>query len=218
LCLGDHPLHRDVVDGLGRGHQTLGGHKRPPTLRATANTGPYNGTVPRTICREVSGSEHTHRERYGVDMNDRVHQHLIDAIGRLAPGTAPVSDSSRLKRLLDAQLRSRHLDAAAGWLQSRGEGFYTIGSSGHEGNAAVAMALRDTDPALLHYRSGAFYCARAAQVPGSDPCGEIIASLTASRSDQISGGRHKVIGNRALSIIPQTSTIASHLPRAVGLA
>lgn len=151
-------------------------------------------------------------------MNDRVHQHLIDAIGRLAPGTAPVSDSSRLKRLLDAQLRSRHLDAAAGWLQSRGEGFYTIGSSGHEGNAAVAMALRDTDPALLHYRSGAFYCARAAQVPGSDPCGEIIASLTASRSDQISGGRHKVIGNRALSIIPQTSTIASHLPRAVGLA
>ena len=29
----------------------------------------------------------------------------------------------------------------------------------------VAAALRPTDPALLHYRSGAFYCARAAQAP-----------------------------------------------------
>ena len=28
-------------------------------------------------------------------------------------------------------------------------------------NAAVALALRPTDPALLHYRSGAFYLARA---------------------------------------------------------
>ena len=33
----------------------------------------------------------------------------------------------------------------------------------------------------------------------------------------MSGGRHKVFGHPALHIIPQTSTIASHLPRAVGL-
>jgi hypothetical protein len=44
---------------------------------------------------------------------------------------------------------------------ARGTGSYTIGSSGHEGNAAVAAALRVTDPALLHYRSGAFYAERA---------------------------------------------------------
>src|SRR5699024_12265896 len=157
----------------------------------------------------------TPRERYGVDMNDRVHQHLIDAIGRLAPGTGSLDDPSGMQRLLDAQLRSRHLDAEAGRLQARGEGFYTIGSSGHEGNAAVAMALPDSDPALLHYRSGAFYCARAGQVPGRDPCGDIIASLTASRSDQGSGGRHKVIGKRALSIIPPPSTIAAPPARAV---
>ena len=36
--------------------------------------------------------------------------------------------------------------------------------------------------------------------------------------DPISGGRHKVFGNRRLGVIPQTSTIGSHLPRAVGLA
>ncbi|WP_458329378.1 thiamine pyrophosphate-dependent enzyme [Micromonospora soli] len=44
-----------------------------------------------------------------------------------------------------------------------------MGSAGHEGNAAVAAALRPTDPALLHYRSGAFYCLRAAQAAGGFP-------------------------------------------------
>ena len=57
-------------------------------------------------------------------------------------------------------------DLVARDLHARGVGFYTIGSAGHESNAAVAMALRPTDPALLHYRSGGFYCARAAQVSG----------------------------------------------------
>src|SRR3546814_3533619 len=32
------------------------------------------------------------------------------------------------------------------------------------------------------------------------------------------GGRHKVIGSKRLAIPPQTSTIASHLPKAVGAA
>ena len=40
-----------------------------------------------------------------------------------------------------SQLGSRHLDLAARWLRSRGQGFYTIGSSGHESNAAVAAAI-----------------------------------------------------------------------------
>src|SRR5262245_30231086 len=67
----------------------------------------------------------------------------------------------RALELFDAQLASRHLDLAARWLRSFNEGFYTIGSSGHEGNAAVAAALQPTDPALLHYRSAGFFCARA---------------------------------------------------------
>jgi 2-oxoisovalerate dehydrogenase E1 component len=120
--------------------------------------------------------------------------------------------------LFDAQLGSRHLDLAARWLRSHGKGYYTIGSSGHEGNAAVAGALRPTDPALLHYRSGGFFLARAAQVGGSDPVRDVLRGLVAATSEPISGGRHKVFGRRDLNIIPQTSTIASHLPRAVGVA
>ena len=39
-----------------------------------------------------------------------------------------------------------------------------------------------------------------------------------SAEDPISGGRHKVWGSRALWVPPQTSTIASHLPKATGTA
>ncbi|MGV9747599.1 thiamine pyrophosphate-dependent enzyme [Rhodococcus zopfii] len=128
-----------------------------------------------------------------------------------------VSDDVLL-RYFDAQLQSRHLDFAARDLQRRGEGFYTIGSAGHESNAALGLAARVTDPALLHYRSGGFYAARASLVPGSTPIRDVLAGCAASTLDPISGGRHKVFGNAALNILPQTSTIASHLPRAVGLA
>ena len=120
--------------------------------------------------------------------------------------------------LFDAQLGSRHLDLAARWLRSQGKGYYTIGSSGHEGNAAVAAALRPTDPALLHYRSGGFFLARAAQVDGGDPLRDVLLGLVAATEEPIAGGRHKVFGRHDLNIIPQTSTIASHLPRAVGVA
>ncbi len=131
--------------------------------------------------------------------------------------TAALSDAQALD-LLDAQLESRHVDLAARWLRAQGRGFYTIGSAGHESNAAVAMALRPTDPALLHYRSGGFYCARARQVPGIDPVIDILQGMFASVDEPMAGGRHKVFGRRELAVIPQTSTIASHLPRAVGVA
>ena len=135
-----------------------------------------------------------------------------------SPGTGEGLVPELVLGLFDSQLGSRHLDLAARWLRALGEGFYTIGSSGHEGNAAVASALRATDPALLHYRSGAFYLERARQVPGTDGLRDVLLGLVASTEDPISGGRHKVFGRHELAVIPQTSTIASHLPRALGVA
>ncbi|SNY34055.1 thiamine pyrophosphate-dependent enzyme [Paractinoplanes atraurantiacus] len=139
---------------------------------------------------------------------------------RRAPGD-PVRDGSTLTgaralELFDAQLASRHLDLAARWLRSFNEGFYTIGSSGHEGNAAVAAALLPTDPALLHYRSAAFFSARAKSLV--DAARDVLRGVVASAREPIAGGRHKVFGSAELNIIPTTSTVASHLPRAVGLA
>ncbi|MEV5832397.1 thiamine pyrophosphate-dependent enzyme [Nocardia sp. NPDC052112] len=120
--------------------------------------------------------------------------------------------------LFESQATSRHLDLAARRLGSAKRGYYSIGSSGHEGNAAVAAALRPTDPALLHYRSGAFFVHRTRQVPGLDPIRDVLLGVVAAAAEPISGGRHKVFGSKPAAVIPQTSTIASHLPRAVGLA
>jgi 2-oxoisovalerate dehydrogenase E1 component len=148
---------------------------------------------------------------------------VAPAAGRRADPAAPVRPGSALTgklalALFDAQIGNRHLDLAARYLRASGHGFYTISSSGHEGNAAVAAALRPTDPALLHYRSGAFYLARAAQVPGSQPLRDVLLGLVGAAEEPIAGGRHKVFGHAGLAVIPQTSTIASHLPRAVGVA
>ncbi|MEV7988491.1 thiamine pyrophosphate-dependent enzyme [Micromonospora sp. NPDC085948] len=216
------------------------------------------------------------------DLDDRFRETLaaLPAAGRRRDPADPVSDDAPLTGaqvldLFDAQVTSRQLDLAGRWLRSFGEGFYTIGSAGHEGNAAVAAALRPTDPALLHYRSGAFYCVRAAQVaadsastadpkppdaeppdaepssselthaessnsepPDSEPTDahpigsepptggfapyvdaarDVLRGMVASSQEPVAGGRHKVFGRADLAIVPTTSTIASHLPRAVGM-
>lgn len=41
--------------------------------------------------------------------------------------------------LFRAQVMSRHLDRMLRKLQAQGQRFYTIGSSGHEGNVALAL-------------------------------------------------------------------------------
>lgn len=139
------------------------------------------------------------------------------ALGLPDPATVGL-DASTLADIYETQLTSRQMDRLSRTLQARGEGFYTIGSSGHEGNAALAAALRLTDMAFLHYRSNAFQLQRARQLPGTTPAWDMLLSFAASAEDPISGGRHKVIGSKPLFIPPQTSTIASHLPKAVGAA
>ena len=44
------------------------------------------------------------------------------------------------------------------------------------------------------------------------------SGVCASAEEPIAGGRHKVFGSVPLWIPPQTSTIGSHLPKAVGMA
>ncbi len=121
-------------------------------------------------------------------------------------------------QLFESQLISRHLDLMARVLRVKNKVFYTIGSSGHEGNAMVARLSRHTDPAFLHYRSGAFMAERFRKLPGMDPIMDSALSFAASKDDPASGGRHKVWGSKPLWVLPQTSTIASHLPKALGTA
>jgi 2-oxoisovalerate dehydrogenase E1 component len=120
--------------------------------------------------------------------------------------------------IFEDQVTSRLLDVAARELKRRNEGFYTISSAGHENNAVVGALLRLDDPCLLHYRSGGLMMARSRKAPEVDAIYDTLLSFAASKEDPIAQGRHKVWGSRPLWVMPQTSTIASHLPRASGLA
>ena len=208
------PAGRDGQGGAERGGAERGGAERGGAERGGA---------------EQRGPEQNRVEQSGPDLAEQRLARAIRELAALHPGVRPALydaiepgsslSVARCLELFDAQLASRHLDVAARWLRARGAGYYTIGSSGHESNAAVAAALRLTDPALLHYRSGAFYLVRAAQAsPPRDGVTDVLLGLVAAAAEPIAGGRHKVFGHPELHVIPQTSTIASHLPRAVGLA
>ena len=155
---------------------------------------------------------------------------------------APLRPGSQLTaraavELFEDQYTSRVLDVVARELKKEGKSFYTISSAGHEQNAVVGALLRTDDPCFLHYRSGGLMMARArraSQRPrgsgysgrhklrsdprGKSPAFNTLLSLCASSDDPASGGRHKVWGSGPMWVPPQTSTIASHLPKAVGAA
>lgn len=130
--------------------------------------------------------------------------------------SSPVPSAHLLVDLFDSQMMSRHLDLWA--RRSKGKTFYSLGSSGHEGTAAMAAATRQNDMAFLHYRDAAFLIQRRKQQGGLTPLYDMALSFAASAADPISGGRHKVLGCAQTFVPPQTSTIASHLPKAVGAA
>ena len=171
-----------------------------------------------------SGTRSTNRAEI-VDRNFITAVQALAGLSQRRPiaPDAPLLESASItaagfREIFDAQMMSRHMDLVAREMRARNEGFYTIGSSGHEANAVVGHLTRVTDPAFLHYRSGGFMMARTGKLAGCDPLYDTALSLAASSDDPISGGRHKVWGSREAWVLPQTSTIASHLSKAVGTA
>src|SRR5690625_2525879 len=153
-----------------------------------------------------------------VDQNFIAHVTAIQN-GHIAVENRPGPADADLLEMFDSQMASRQLDLMARIKRQENKVFYTIGSSGHEGNAMVGRLTRATDPAFLHYRSGAFLAERyrkGAERP--DFIRDTCLSFAAARDDVASGGRHKVWGHPDLWVLPQTSTIASHLPKAMGAA
>ncbi len=151
-----------------------------------------------------------------VDQNFMAHVSGLSEAD-IEPSADSDLDDKTLLSLFDCQLQSRQMDLMARIKRLENKVFYTIGSSGHEGNALLGYLSRTTDPAYLHYRSGGFMAARSMR-GGVDFVRDTALSFAASRNDPASGGRHKVWGSKPLWVQPQTSTIASHLPKAVGAA
>ncbi len=158
-------------------------------------------------------------------VQETLHQYLASAqtaTARLTPdATLTATTTLTVRQALDLftdQVISRLLDVAARELRKTNQSFYTISSAGHEQNAILGALLRLDDPCFLHYRSGGLMAARARKLPGANPILDTVLSFCASSDDPISNGRHKVWGSKPLWVPPQTSTIASHLPKASGLA
>jgi len=153
---------------------------------------------------------------------DRVHlvqEQFFNSLNiRRDAAVLPQTDPQLLRDTYMSMVESRLLDYQARILKKNQEGYYTIASAGHESNAVFGMLLGKADPCLLHYRSGAFMMARARAHGYQHIRYDTLLSLCASSKDPVSGGRHKVWGNKALWVPPQTSTIASHLPKAIGMA
>ena len=177
-------------------------------------------TVPNPIPARMKGLNRA--DICDVNFSEFVKSWNGTADAKPSPGEAILDgsalDAQAFRELFESQLISRHLDLMARVLRVQNKVFYTIGSSGHEGNAMVARATRHTDPAFLHYRSGGFMAERFRKLPGMDPIMDSALSFAASAEDPASGGRHKVWGSKPLWVLPQTSTIASHLPKALGTA
>ena len=94
--------------------------------------------------------------------------------------------------IFESQVISRHMDLKARLLKEDGKCFYTIGSSGHEGNAVFGRVFSLNDIAFLHYRSTPFFIERSKLAHGATPIYDTALSFAASSEDPISGGRHKV--------------------------
>jgi 2-oxoisovalerate dehydrogenase E1 component len=154
-----------------------------------------------------------------MDRSTIVHENLLArvAAGDLPKGKPPSGPltAEGAVTLWQAACLTRALDRQSRAMQRAGQGFYTIGSSGHEGMGAVALALRPTDMAFLHYRDAAFQIARASQVPGQNPAWDMLLSFASSAEDPISGGRHKVLGSKALNIPPAKPEMNIHVLRII---
>lgn len=156
----------------------------------------------------------------GADLVD----HLGAVLERLAASSpeasGEVSEAVRgeLTDLFEAQAASRWLDVAARRMHATGDGRHTIASAGHEGNAAVALSLRSNDPALLHHRSTAFYLARTALAGLDAGILDIALGLAGAAERPAGGGRSPGLTHPDVAILPQSPTVAGHLPRALGLA
>ena len=163
-------------------------------------------------------------------MSDRaeiVHENFLARV-RSASFSARVSDVSleeagfrrqRFPACFRSQVLSRQLDRHRPQTAGAGRGLL------HD---RLVRAMRATPRSPQRFRVDRHGLPALPRCRVPDPAGaagrarrrswDMLLSFTASAEDPISGGRHKVLGSKQLFIPPQTSTIASHLPKAVGAA
>ena len=222
VCTGNG--RATIGRGVGDAGALAGGSAVVVTSRRIVRT-----PARRSIGRASSGVRHNHGVSTPEDVpseapatpHDRLNRHLRDELAKLAGNTQIAPTDPTLLALFDAMAGSRLLDIAGPPDARARRGFL------HDrlGRPRVERPGRRTPCGRPTRRCcttapAAFFLARSLQAGRSldDGLRAVLRGLAAAQSDPASGGRHKVFGDAGLAVIPQTSTIASHLPRAVGVA
>ena len=83
----------------------------------------------------------------------------------MSPATAELDKKTAIE-LFDSQIKSRLLDLIARQLKEKGLSFYTIGSSGHEGNAVFGQVFRPVIWLFCIIVVGHFICSEPSKLQG----------------------------------------------------
>lgn len=148
----------------------------------------------------------------------------FEAALKTAPSAADLAtlqqQPDNVRLVLRAALSTTHLHTQSRIAAYEGDGFYTIGPCGEELLAALALALRPTDPAALHYRHVGMMVARRLQRGAAMEAMLLdrARAHTISVSDPVTGGVHCSLGDDPRFDFLVTSTLASQGPQAVGRA
>ena len=120
----------------------------------------------------------------------------FEAALKTAPSAADLAtlqqQPDNVRLVLRAALSTTHLHTQSRIAAYEGDGFYTIGPCGEELLAALALALRPTDPAALHYRHVGMMVARRLQRGAAMEAVLLdrARAHTISLSDPVTGGVH----------------------------
>ncbi len=108
---------------------------------------------------------------------------------------------------------SRTADEVVANLVARGEAFFYLASSGHEGNAVFGLLIDDDDWLHLHYRSKALLLARGL------PIDAFFHNLFCTSRSQSAGRQMPPLASDpARKVLSQNVPVGSHVLQAVGIA
>ena len=124
----------------------------------------------------------------------------FEAALKTAPSAADLAtlqqQPDNVRLVLRSALSTTHLHTQSRIAAYEGEGFYTIGPCGEELLASLALALRPTDPAALHYRHVGMMVARRLQRGAAleEVLLDRARAHTISVNDPVTGGVHCSLG------------------------
>ena len=122
-------------------------------------------------------------------------------------------DTQHLLRIYRTMTLARRIDQVEQEITSRGEAFFQLSGSGHEGTAVLADFLTEHDWLHCHYRSRALLLARGI------PVKRFFDNLLCKQDSTSQGRRmNAFFDSKELKILSMVTPVGNHALQAVGVA